>query len=203
HRPLPGQASAQLRELPVVVGCRRVARKRSPAGAVVDQNPHILGGGDSGKMITNGGANGTEGEGAPERLAERQETFELFCAPLGGLGGDPGRSRLYLHLVLLHKLMQRQNAGQKKERRQQRETALLLDFACVIEQLGDRLGKNDPQRGAESDDQQQVLPAEQPHRAPPAVGSSRRAFNGRRCCRFRSCKFDDLSRWCWERWAPC
>ena len=116
------------------------------------------------QVLANRDADGVEVERAAQRLAERDEPLELFGAMLRCPGGHFRRPRPSLDPGdVAAVLVKHEGAGQQDQRRHQRQAALPLDLARVVQQARDRRRKDDDQRRCKGADEQQVLAAEQLH----------------------------------------
>jgi hypothetical protein len=96
-------------------------------------------------------------------LAELDQPLELIGAVLSLARRFLRRFRLRLHLMAPAQLMKKIGASQKKQRRQEREAALPLDLARVIEQARNRRRKDDDQRRRQRGDQEEILAANEFH----------------------------------------
>ena len=157
------QLLREIAPLQHVLGAARIAGQREPFGALLHEDPDLVGAGNRRQVLADGDADAVEIQGAAERLPERHQPLELLGALLGVPGRKLSRMRFRLLLMIPAILMEEERRGQQHQRRHQRQPALPLDLARVVEAARNRRRKHNHQRGRQRCDQEEVLTAKNLH----------------------------------------
>ena len=110
-------------------------------------------------MLGRGRPDAVEVQRSTQRLAEQDEALEIFSPMFGLARGQLRRFRPGRFLLVAPVEMEDKHHDQQDERRHEREPALALDVAHVVQAARDRGGKHDHQRSRQRGKEQRVLAA--------------------------------------------